>query len=115
MPVRDPRRRSPARRRAVIAAVMASEDICWLCGRPVDKTLPPRLPGSPEVDEDIPVSRGGSPFDRANCHLVHKACNLVKHNHSTAWARARLGHPDAVRQPGAADTAAAIKANRPFD
>ena len=83
------------RRRVVKAEVFASEDMCYLCGRPVDKSLPPHLPGSPELDEDIPLSRGGSPYDRRNCHLAHRSCNNFKGNRSTAWARRRLGHPEA--------------------
>lgn len=50
------------RRRQVVARVLAAYDTCHLCGRPVDKSLPPGLPGSPEVDEIIPVSKGGSPL-----------------------------------------------------
>ena len=47
------------RRQQVVARVLAAYDTCHLCGRPVDKSLPPGLPGSPEVDEIIPVSKGG--------------------------------------------------------
>lgn len=50
------------RRQQVVARVLAAYDTCHLCGRPVDKSLPPGLPGSPEVDEIIPVSKGGSPY-----------------------------------------------------
>lgn len=109
---KNPRYRHAAARRRVVAAVLASESTCYLCGRPVDKSLPAHLPGSPEVDEDIPVSRGGSPTARENCHLAHHSCNELKHNHSTAWARARLGYPGAAAAPSAD---AAIRANRAFD
>ena len=54
------------RRRQVVARVLAAYDTCHLCGRPVDKSLPPGLPGSPEVDEIIPVSKGGSPYHQTN-------------------------------------------------
>lgn len=33
---------------------------------------------SPVVDEDLPRSRGGSPYDRDNCHLMHRTCNGAK-------------------------------------
>jgi 5-methylcytosine-specific restriction endonuclease McrA len=72
----NPRYRNGHRRRRVRAQVLAEETCCALCGLPVDVTLPPWLPGSPEVDEIIQVSRGGSPFDRANCRLVHRLCNV---------------------------------------
>ena len=32
----------------------------------------------PVVDENLPRSRGGSPYDRENCHLMHRACNGEK-------------------------------------
>lgn len=35
---------------------------------------------SAEVDEIIPVSKGGSPFDRNNVQLVHRICNQRKGN-----------------------------------
>lgn len=73
------------RRRKARAAVLASEDICALCKQPVDKLL--RLgpdgkphPLSPEVDEIIPFSRGGSPYSRQNLQLTHRICNQQKSN-----------------------------------
>ena len=53
------------RRQQVVARVLAAYDTCHLCGRPVDKSLPPGLPGSPEVDEiirrlSVPVSGGAA-------------------------------------------------------
>jgi hypothetical protein len=75
----------------VVARVRAAYDVCWLCGEPVDKTLPAGLPGSAEVDEKIPVSRGGSPTDFANCFLAHRWCNRIRSNHSVEWARAQIG------------------------
>lgn len=75
------------RRQQVAARVLAAYDTCHLCGRPVDKSLPPGLPGSPEVDEIIPVSKGGSPYLFSNCRLAHRWCNRIRSNHSVAWAR----------------------------
>ena len=63
------------RRRRVRAQVLAEEDLCHICGQLVDTTLPHGLPDSPEVDEVIPISRGGSPFDRSNLRLAHRLCN----------------------------------------
>jgi 5-methylcytosine-specific restriction endonuclease McrA len=83
------------RRRQLRTRVLAEETHCALCGHPVNKTLGmtpgahgPRCPGQctgcvpdpqrAEVDEDIPRSRGGSPYDRNNCHLFHRECNRWK-------------------------------------
>ena len=68
----NPRRANGHRRDKVRARVLREENDCWLCGKPVDKTLPPYLDGSPEVDEIVPVSLGGDPFARANCRLAHR-------------------------------------------
>lgn len=70
------------RRRQVRAQVMRDEDHCGICGGPVDKDLPPRTPWSPEVDEVIPVSKGGSPYQRDNCRLAHRICNQRRGNGS---------------------------------
>ena len=63
----------------------AGGEPCALCGRPVDVTAPQfyvdkdgmrkRAPWSMEVDEVVPVSRGGSPTDPANVRPVHRLCN----------------------------------------
>lgn len=68
------------RRRQVRRQVLAEETTCWLCGLPVDKTLRTPDPGSPEVDEILPVSLGGSPIDRTNCRLSHRICNERRGN-----------------------------------
>ena len=72
----NPRQANGHRRRQVRARVLREEEVCYLCGHPVDKTLPPNLPGSPEVHELVAVSLGGSPIDRANCVLTHRLCNV---------------------------------------
>lgn len=79
-PAPNPRRTNGARRTKVIQRVRREESECWLCGEPVDVTLPPRLPASPEIHEIIPVSRGGDPYDRSNCHLTHRVCNQKQGN-----------------------------------
>ena len=68
----NPRRANGHRRDQVRRRVLAEEVDCWLCGKPVDKTLKTPDPGSPEVDEVVPVSLGGDPFARANCRLAHR-------------------------------------------
>ena len=76
----NPRRANGHRRDQVRRRVLREETDCWLCGLPVDKTLKTPHPGSPEVDEVIPVSLGGSPVDRANCRLSHRLCNVRRGN-----------------------------------
>lgn len=75
----NPRRTNGHRRNQVRARVLAEEDICALCGMPVDKTLKTPDPGSPEVDEIVPVRDGGDPYDRSNCRLTHRRCNRYRH------------------------------------
>jgi len=95
------------RRRELVKRVKATESSCALCGAPVDKalTITPgghgkNCPGGTcpgcvahhmrgEVDEDIPRSRGGSPYDRQNCHLLHRICNQQKGALTLAEARAK--------------------------
>lgn len=83
----NPRRTNGARRNRIRARVLAAYDVCYLCGKPVDKTLRTPHPLSAEVDEIIPVSRGGSPYDFSNCRLTHRACNRAKSNKSVKYAR----------------------------
>lgn len=33
-----------------------------------------------EVDEIVPVSLGGSPYERTNCRLAHRICNQMRGN-----------------------------------
>jgi 5-methylcytosine-specific restriction endonuclease McrA len=51
-----------------------------LCGHPIDKSLKTPHPLSAEVDEIVPISKGGSPIARDNVQLVHRACNQRKGN-----------------------------------
>ncbi|WZU31757.1 hypothetical protein Rruber_01219 [Rhodococcus ruber] len=81
----NPRRANGHRRSKLRARVLAEEDVCALCRRPVDKTLTlgpdgKPHPWSPEVDEIVPYSRGGSVLDRSNVQLTHRRCNQRKGN-----------------------------------
>lgn len=53
---------------------------CALCGQPIDYSLPAGDPWSYELDEIVPVSRGGSPIDFNNVQPVHRYCNQKKGN-----------------------------------
>lgn len=76
----NPRRLRPGLRDRIVTRVLYEEDHCHLCGGWVDTTMRAHQPGSPEVDEIIPVSKGGSPVDRDNCRLAHRACNRDRSN-----------------------------------
>ena len=60
---------------------------CWICrafGRPdaIDYSLPARHPRSFEVDDLVPVSRGGDPVAYANVDAAHRECNIWRGNRS---------------------------------
>ena len=74
----NPRYANGSRRRRLRERILAEEDHCGICGEPVDVTLPAGGAWSPEIDEIIPVSRGGSPYSRANTQLAHRICNQRK-------------------------------------
>src|SRR5699024_12785377 len=71
----NPRRSNSTRRNKLRARVLREESFCWLCGEEVNVKLQAGLPQSPEVDEILPISLGGSPIDRANVRLAHRLCN----------------------------------------
>lgn len=58
--------------------ILATQDVCGICGRPVDKTLKHPNPWAPVVDHIIPVSKGGNPSDINNLQLAHNQCNRLK-------------------------------------
>ena len=89
-PKRNPRTANGARRREIRARVLAAYDTCAICGKPVDKSLRTPNPWSAEVDEIIPVSRGGSPTDWHNVQLTHRCCNQMKSNKSQQWAQSAI-------------------------
>ncbi|MCL2136823.1 MAG: HNH endonuclease [Coriobacteriia bacterium] len=74
-PSTNPRYRYPARRAQVRRRLLARETHCALCGKPIDKGLRTPHPMSAEVDEIVPVSKGGSPIDMENVQLTHRVCN----------------------------------------
>lgn len=65
------------------AKILATQDICAICGKPVDKSIPSPHPLSPTVDHIIPVNKGGHPSDLANLQLAHRCCNRDKSDRLT--------------------------------
>ena len=60
--------------------ILASQDICGICGKPVDKRLKWPHPMSGVIDHIIPIDRGGHPSDLSNLQLAHMCCNRAKAN-----------------------------------
>src|SRR5699024_3430920 len=81
----NPRRTNSTRRNKLRARVLREETICWLCGEAVNTSLQAGLPQSPEVDEILPVSLGGDPYDRSNVRLAHRLCLTATKNAETSY------------------------------
>ena len=87
---RDPRRSNGTRRNKLRKRVAELGLPCHLCGRPIDYTLTTwtdpkdgrvkRHPMSFELDEIVPVSKGGDPYDFDNVAPAHRICNQMKGN-----------------------------------
>lgn len=58
--------------------LLMSQDVCALCGKPIDKTLKYPDPGAPVVDHIIPLNKGGHPCAMENLQLTHARCNRLK-------------------------------------
>jgi 5-methylcytosine-specific restriction endonuclease McrA len=58
--------------------ILRTQELCGICGKPVDKSLRYPHPMSPTVDHIIPVSKGGHPSDIDNLQLAHWCCNRQK-------------------------------------
>lgn len=94
----NPRRSNGSARTALRRGVAAMGLPCALCGRPIDYSLPPGHPMSYELDEIVPVSRGGSPLDPSNVQPAHRICNQRKGDGS-----ARRGAPPPSGLPPSQD------------
>ena len=85
--VSNPRRANGAARDKVRARLKAEGRCCWICkafGRPdaINYDLPAGHPLSFEVDELVPVSKGGSPLEYDNLAATHRRCNEWRGNKS---------------------------------
>lgn len=85
---KNPRYSNGNLRRKLRARLKSEGRPCAICGRAIDYSLPANDPMSFEVDEIVPVSRGGSPYDYSNLQPAHRACNLRKSNHMPGDASA---------------------------
>jgi 5-methylcytosine-specific restriction endonuclease McrA len=80
MKAKDPRRINSTQRNKIRRFVLDNYTECGLCGIEVDKSIKTPHPLSAEVDEIIPVSLGGSPYEKDNVQLTHRYCNRKKSN-----------------------------------
>ena len=101
-------------RRKVRAWLKAQGLPCHICGRPIDYSLPAGDPMSFEVDEVVPVSRGGSPIDRGNVAPAHRVCNERRGNRplparSCAKAEGRAGDAPGIPSASPCDILAAVE------
>ena len=80
----DPRNSNGNARRKLRARLRAEGRPCHICGQPIDYSLPAGHPWSFEVDEIVPVSRGGSPLDYRNVGAAHRICNQRRGNRMPA-------------------------------
>ena len=58
--------------------ILKTQEVCGICGTPVDKTLRSPRPRSATVDHIIPVAKGGHPSALENLQLAHRICNRAK-------------------------------------
>lgn len=83
--------------------ILATQDVCALCGAPVDKTLKRPDPMSASVDHIIPIAKGGHPSSLENLQLTHLWCNMHKGDKlfttSPANNRSAKNNPHAPKDP----------------
>ena len=58
--------------------ILATQSVCAICGRPVDKSIKYPDPMSPTVDHIIPLAKNGDPVALDNLQLAHRYCNRQK-------------------------------------
>lgn len=85
-PERDPGKRRLWEHNKKI--ILATQNVCGICGKPVDKNIKSPDPMSPTVDHIIPVSRNGDPVALENLQLAHRYCNRMKSDNIQVNAKA---------------------------
>ena len=58
--------------------ILLTQNVCGICGQPVDKSYKFPHPLSPTIDHIIPIAQGGHPSDLDNLQLAHFSCNRAK-------------------------------------
>ena len=91
--------------------IYKTQEVCGICGLPVDKELKSPDPMSKTVDHIIPVSKGGHPSDLSNLQLAHRCCN--RHKGDRLFIPGMLQRPGASNQPAVYDPAGGATPNQP--
>lgn len=92
-------RRSNGHRRNELRRWLKSQGLpCHICGMAIDYSLPAGDPMSFEVDEIVPVSKGGSPFDRSNVAPAHRICNQRRGNRPLSASKTPSMLPNSTSQ-----------------
>lgn len=76
----NPRRANGHRRSQLRLWWKAQGLPCAICGQEIDYDLPAGNPMSFEVDEIVPVSKGGDPLSKENTRPTHRLCNERRGN-----------------------------------
>lgn len=71
------------------ARVLATSDVCGICGGAVNMSLPGTHPEGPTVDHVAPVGLGGAMVDGANLQLAHLRCNQARGAQPVTSVRSR--------------------------
>lgn len=72
-------RKGGRRWRDLQAQVVASSDVCWLCGQRVWRGVKPTHPMSPSADHVLPVAAYPElEFDPGNLRVAHFGCNSAR-------------------------------------
>lgn len=79
-PTRQPRSKGRTGRpfRRLRDRLKASGAPCWVCGQPIDVTLPWWNPWSFSVDHIVPLVAGGAPLAAENVASAHRRCNQLR-------------------------------------
>lgn len=73
MPSSNPRYANYSARSALRKRMASQPQRCWMCGLPISPTYPARHPYALELDEIVPISKGGSAIDPANVRAATAA------------------------------------------
>ncbi|WP_204207653.1 hypothetical protein [Collinsella sp. An7] len=79
-----PNPRRSYRRDVLWKRVRALGQPCWICGLPIPLDAPAGTPLAFELDELLPVSKGGDPADMANTAPAHRCCNQWRSDRSVS-------------------------------
>lgn len=89
----NPRYANGSARRKLRAWLKAQGRPCHICGQAIDYSLPAGDPLSFEVDEIVPVSKGGDPLDRSNVAAAHRICNQRRGNRDIGQKQSTASAP----------------------